>query len=86
MRGAAAAQQGELACALKTGTSRAPHPSMDPYGTATPTLPHCSVTLHPNTTADGRKEPFQHLCQALLKSQKRYQDILLTLSTSGADL
>lgn len=40
--------------------------------TATPTLPHCGVTLHPNTTAEARKAPFHHLCQALLKSQEKY--------------
>lgn len=45
MQGAAGTQQGELAHALKTGTSTAPRPSMEPYGTATPTLPCCGVTL-----------------------------------------
>lgn len=84
--GAAVTHQGEPAPALQTGSSRAAHPSMEPQGTATPAIPHCAVTLHPNTTAEARKAPFHHLRQVLLKSQKMYQDILLALSASGADL
>lgn len=83
VQGAAGTQQGELAPALRTGTSRAAQPSTDPVAQL-----HrgASLQCYPKHNSWGNRAPFHQLCQAPLKAQKRHQDILLTLSTSGADL
>lgn len=80
--GAAGIQQGEPACALETGSSIAPHSSM---AMAQLHPPYLTAVLHYTPTQQLREEKHHFNTYAKCYSSLRYQDILLTLSTSGAD-